>query len=132
VSTPSSRLESALLGSFIVVPAVLVVALALLMPRNSGAVPAYARQTGQNCVACHAGGQFPELTPYGRLFKLVTVQTPAVLFGTACERSGEGGRQHGDGVALTTQAQRLGDIGPGQMATLPASLNNAGQHGEST
>jgi hypothetical protein len=34
------------------------------------AVPSYARQTGQNCVACHAGGQFPELTPYGRLFKL--------------------------------------------------------------
>ncbi|HUW27696.1 MAG TPA: cytochrome C, partial [Sulfuriferula sp.] len=30
----------------------------------------FARQTGQNCVACHAGGQFPELTPYGRLFKL--------------------------------------------------------------
>src|SRR5581483_4413174 len=24
----------------------------------------------QNCMACHAGGQFPELTPYGRLFKL--------------------------------------------------------------
>ncbi len=34
------------------------------------AIPAFARQTGQNCVACHAGGQFPELTPYGRLFKL--------------------------------------------------------------
>ncbi|HUW27311.1 MAG TPA: cytochrome C, partial [Sulfuriferula sp.] len=34
------------------------------------AVPSFARQTGQNCVACHAGGQFPELTPYGRLFKL--------------------------------------------------------------
>jgi hypothetical protein len=33
-------------------------------------VPAFNRQTGQNCVACHAGGQFPELTPYGRLFKL--------------------------------------------------------------
>jgi hypothetical protein len=32
------------------------------------AVPAYARQTGQNCVACHVS--FPELTPYGRLFKL--------------------------------------------------------------
>jgi hypothetical protein len=30
----------------------------------------FARQTGQNCVACHAGGQFPELTPYGRKFKL--------------------------------------------------------------
>jgi hypothetical protein len=34
------------------------------------ALPAFNRQTGQNCVACHAGGQFPELTPYGRLFKL--------------------------------------------------------------
>lgn len=34
------------------------------------ALPAFARQTGQNCVACHAGGQFPELTPYGRIFKL--------------------------------------------------------------
>jgi hypothetical protein len=34
------------------------------------ALPSFARQTGQNCVACHAGGQFPELTPYGRMFKL--------------------------------------------------------------
>jgi hypothetical protein len=34
------------------------------------AVPLFNRQTGQNCVACHAGGQFPELTPYGRLFKM--------------------------------------------------------------
>ena len=42
----------------------------LLLPMQSQAVPAFARQTGQNCVACHAGGQFPELTPYGRLFKL--------------------------------------------------------------
>ncbi len=32
------------------------------------AVPLYARQTGQQCAACHNG--FPELTPYGRLFKL--------------------------------------------------------------
>jgi hypothetical protein len=36
----------------------------------SHALPTFARQTGQNCLACHAGGQFPELTPYGRLFKL--------------------------------------------------------------
>ena len=34
------------------------------------ALPSFARQTGQNCVACHAGGQFPELTPYGRFFKM--------------------------------------------------------------
>jgi hypothetical protein len=42
----------------------------LLFPMLSYALPSFARQTGQNCVACHAGGQFPELTPYGRLFKL--------------------------------------------------------------
>ena len=44
--------------------------LVLAMPGNAQAVPSFARQTGQNCVACHAGGQFPELTPYGRMFKL--------------------------------------------------------------
>jgi hypothetical protein len=36
----------------------------------ASALPLFARQTGQNCVACHAGGQFPELTPYGRMFKM--------------------------------------------------------------
>ena len=35
---------------------------------SANAVPAFARQTGQNCVACHVS--FPELTPYGRWFKL--------------------------------------------------------------
>ncbi|MHB0992443.1 MAG: cytochrome c family protein [Burkholderiales bacterium] len=44
--------------------------LSLLLSGNAHAVPAFARQTGQNCLACHAGGNFPELTPYGRLFKL--------------------------------------------------------------
>jgi hypothetical protein len=42
----------------------------LAAPTGAQAVPAYARQTGQSCVACHAGGQFPELTAYGRAFKL--------------------------------------------------------------
>ncbi|GGF26840.1 hypothetical protein GCM10011611_36080 [Aliidongia dinghuensis] len=37
-------------------------------PRHAQALPSYARQTGQQCAACHNG--FPELTPYGRLFKL--------------------------------------------------------------
>jgi hypothetical protein len=46
---------------------------AALLTFSSGsaqAVPAFANQTGQNCVACHAGGVYPELTPYGRAFKL--------------------------------------------------------------
>lgn len=48
----------------------LISLLILLLPMQARAVPAFARQTGQNCVACHAGGQFPELTPYGRMFKM--------------------------------------------------------------
>ncbi|HEX7689755.1 MAG TPA: cytochrome C [Burkholderiaceae bacterium] len=46
----------------------LAVLLAAVFPAS--AIPVFNRQTGQNCQACHAGGQFPELTPYGRLFKL--------------------------------------------------------------
>lgn len=42
----------------------------ILVPLDAQALPIFARQTGQNCVACHAGGQFPELTPYGRMFKM--------------------------------------------------------------
>lgn len=42
----------------------------ILVPLDAQALPSFARQTGQNCVACHAGGQFPELTPYGRMFKM--------------------------------------------------------------
>ncbi|HEX7968199.1 MAG TPA: hypothetical protein VF502_08265, partial [Stellaceae bacterium] len=42
-------------------------ALALAAP-SAQALPSFARQTGQECAACHNG--FPELTPYGRLFKL--------------------------------------------------------------
>ena len=33
------------------------------------ALPSYARQTGQPCATCH-NGAFPQLTPYGREFKL--------------------------------------------------------------
>jgi hypothetical protein len=45
-------------------------ALFIGLQQDAQALPVFARQTGQNCVACHAGGQFPELTPYGRMFKL--------------------------------------------------------------
>jgi hypothetical protein len=34
------------------------------------AVPAFAVQTGQPCQACHVGGFGPQLTPFGRAFKL--------------------------------------------------------------
>ena len=37
-------------------------------PRQANAVPSFARQTGQPCATCHTA--FPELTPFGRRFKL--------------------------------------------------------------
>jgi len=39
-----------------------------LLSQRAEAVPAFARQTGLACVACHVS--FPELTPFGRFFKL--------------------------------------------------------------
>jgi hypothetical protein len=47
---------------------VILAALCALLPQRADALPSYARQTGQQCAACHNG--FPELTPYGREFKL--------------------------------------------------------------
>lgn len=44
--------------------------LVLFVSQDAQALPLFARQTGQNCLACHAGGQFPALTAYGRKFKL--------------------------------------------------------------
>ena len=40
-----------------------------VLPRAQ-ALPSYARQTGQRCAACHVGGNWPQLTPWGRFFKL--------------------------------------------------------------
>jgi hypothetical protein len=38
--------------------------------RGANAVPAFTDQTGQVCAACHVGGFGPQLTPFGREFKL--------------------------------------------------------------
>jgi hypothetical protein len=38
--------------------------------RPAYAVPAFATQTGQPCTACHVGGYGPQLTPFGRAFKI--------------------------------------------------------------
>src|SRR5580704_8951311 len=34
------------------------------------AVPAFAQQTGQPCTTCHIGAFGPQLTPFGRAFKI--------------------------------------------------------------
>jgi mono/diheme cytochrome c family protein len=50
------------------VPLLAVAVVCIVGIRPAQALPSYARQTGQECAACHNG--FPELTPYGRQFKL--------------------------------------------------------------
>src|SRR5450830_1945370 len=45
-----------------------ILSLLLLLSSTANAVPSYARQTGENCVACHTS--FPELTRFGREFTL--------------------------------------------------------------
>jgi hypothetical protein len=49
--------------------ALVLVAGVALSPKPAWAVPSFARQTGQPCATCH-NGAFPQLTPYGREFKL--------------------------------------------------------------
>ena len=46
----------------------LLLAVLLLAASPAQAIPSFARQTGQPCAACHTA--FPELTPFGRRFKL--------------------------------------------------------------
>jgi hypothetical protein len=50
------------------VVALCALALGLCLSATANAVPSYARQTGVACQGCHT--VFPELTPFGRSFKL--------------------------------------------------------------
>ncbi|HKW38520.1 MAG TPA: hypothetical protein VJO54_11985, partial [Burkholderiales bacterium] len=58
-----------LLGSAAAPCAIIV---GLCVSGTAGAVPSYARQTGVACQGCHT--VFPELTPFGRAFKLNAYQ----------------------------------------------------------
>jgi hypothetical protein len=48
----------------------LITLILILASTPAAAVPAFAVQTGQACQACHVGGFGPQLTPFGRNFKL--------------------------------------------------------------
>jgi hypothetical protein len=48
----------------------LTLAVAGLSATRAAAVPAFAIQTGQPCSGCHVGGFGPQLTPFGRQFKI--------------------------------------------------------------
>lgn len=48
---------------------------------DTHALPSYAPQTGQRCSSCHVGGNWPQLTPWGRFFKLSGYTAGKSLFG---------------------------------------------------
>jgi hypothetical protein len=67
-------------------------AFTILGPTASGAaaVPSFAAQTGQPCNVCHVGGLGPQLTPFGRNFKMngytartVSFNVPVAAFAIA-------------------------------------------------
>lgn len=51
--------------------AVLAFGTALWSGSPAWAVPSYSRQTGEPCTSCHVGAYGPQLTPHGRIFKLL-------------------------------------------------------------
>lgn len=67
IENSDGRLWLALGGVAVAAGALLCVGL-LLKPQPAAAIPSFAMQTGQPCSACHTA--FPELTPFGREFKL--------------------------------------------------------------
>ena len=58
-----------LAGSFAAIAALALTMLAL-SATNAAAVPAFAEQTGLPCQSCHVGGFGPQLTAFGRQFKI--------------------------------------------------------------
>ncbi|MBL6937120.1 MAG: cytochrome C [Alphaproteobacteria bacterium] len=48
----------------------MLAAVTAALTTSAEAVPAFAEQTGQPCSACHVGAFGPQLTPFGRAFKL--------------------------------------------------------------
>ena len=56
-----------------------VIVISVVLAAPASAVPSFAQQTGQPCQSCHVGAFGPQLTPFGRDFKLrgYTMRTKA-------------------------------------------------------
>jgi hypothetical protein len=71
VAEPTGRRVSTATRIFLSSGLMLVVLLSAILKTNPAiALPSFAIQTGQPCAACHIGAFGPQLTPYGRDFKL--------------------------------------------------------------
>src|SRR5438105_2536853 len=93
-------------------PVLLLVVFFALSARSPAlAVPSFAIQTGQPCAACHIGAFGPQLTPYGRDFKLHGY--------TAGD-----GKDHGLPLAFTTQTSFTHTLAPQSGGAAPGFRDN--------
>ena len=75
----SARALAGLVGAMVAIGSAMFGIAALVSGSPANAVPAFGQQTGQACASCHVGGFGPQLTPFGRAFKLggYTLRTKA-------------------------------------------------------
>jgi hypothetical protein len=115
----ADRLQSGLLGvpgwtlfgrGFLILPPLALLG-AALTAEPALAVPSFAIQTGQPCAACHIGAFGPQLTPYGRDFK---------LHGYVASD----GKDHGPPLAFTTQTSFTHTLRPQPGGAAPGFRDN--------
>jgi len=87
----------------------------LLVPLAAQAVPSFARQTGMDCAMCHT--VFPQLTPFGRTFKLSGYTMASGAFN---DQNGQSEKLQEDTMAplsamlqVDYTAMKKNDTGPG-------------------
>jgi hypothetical protein len=105
----SSRLNFFCSGWLI--PGLAAMLASLLTTTPALAVPSFAIQTGQPCAACHIGAFGPQLTPYGRDFK---------LHGYVASD----GQDHGLPLAFTTQTSFTHTLQPQDGGAAPGFKAN--------
>ncbi len=86
-------------------PALLAIAFATA--NSAHAVPSYARQTGQDCAACHIGAFGPQLTPYGIKFKI----------GGYTDSDGKAGKVPLSGMVVADYTEYKNDAGDNKSKT---------------
>ena len=64
------KIDKAMIASRTIIPKVLVLLVMFLASVEVKALPSFARQTGMPCTTCHLQAFGPNLTPFGRNFKL--------------------------------------------------------------
>ena len=69
-ATISTKSFSIVFGGITAIGSVMLGLAAMLSGSPARAVPSFGQQTGQACQSCHVGGFGPQLTPFGRAFKL--------------------------------------------------------------